>query len=97
VIDPERSWPAGALLGSGSGLSLGIVDVGGVGKYEVPAISAVLASIGHDVARKPETVLTRVGDQKTSTSTIDANDFVLWFHEFSLPDVRGVSIFRSVR
>ena len=41
---------------------------------EVPAVEAVLAAVGDDVARQPDAVLAGMGQQVTPSSAIDAHD-----------------------
>ena len=56
-----------------------------VGQDQIPAVEAILASVGHDVARKPRAVLARMRDEETPTAAVDADDLGLGFHEISLP------------
>jgi len=48
-----------------------------VGQHEVPAVAAVLAPIGHDVARVPSAVLPRGSNQVAATATVDTSDGLL--------------------
>ena len=45
-----------------------------VGQHEVPAVAAVFAAIGHDVARQPFTIFTRGSEQVTSAAAVDTDD-----------------------
>ncbi len=61
--------------------SVGAVSVGAahlgvvlVGHHEIPAVEAVLAAIGDDVAGFPDAVLGRVGEQEAPATAVDADD-----------------------
>ena len=82
-------------------LSLVSAAVFEVGENEIPAISTVLAPIRHDVTGIPPAIFAWVGDEKTASTTVDADDFLLgldlWIHGRSLPDVPGGPLFGSLR
>jgi hypothetical protein len=56
-----------------------IAFAGFIRKHEIPTIQTVLAPVGDEVARQPDTVLARVCQQVTSTSAIYADDGRLGF------------------
>ena len=69
-----------------------IGGVGFVGEHEIPAIEAILAAIGDDVARLPAAVLRRIGQQVAAPTAVDAHDRGLRRqHARSLPRMRVVA------
>ena len=59
--------------------------VGELGEHEVPAVEAVLAAVGDDVARIPDAVLARLGQEEGAPAAIDARDHEVGFeHSHSL-------------
>jgi hypothetical protein len=64
---------------------LSFVDISVIGEYEIPTVATVLAPIGNDVALEPPAIFTWWGDEKTSSTTIDTDDFLFWYHLGSLP------------
>ena len=45
-----------------------------VGQHQVPAVAAVLAAVGDDVAGQPYAVFGRVGEQVAAATAVDAGD-----------------------
>jgi len=60
------------------GVAAGGIFVVVVGQHEVPAVAAVFAAVGDDVARQPLAVLTRLGQQVAAAAAVDADDRGLW-------------------
>ncbi len=74
-----------------SGRAIAFLD-GVVVQHEVPTIEAVLAAVGHDVARLPALrtgvfgVDVRCHEQVRPAAAIDARDHRIWFeHSSSVP------------
>jgi hypothetical protein len=49
-----------------------------VGKFEIPPVKAVFASVGNDVARFPYTVLPRHRQKVAPAAAVDAGDVLIW-------------------
>ena len=64
-------------------------------EHEVPAVEAVLASVGDDVAREPDAVLARRREQERSTAAVDAGDLRIGF-QHARPVCRSVTRARSL-
>ena len=67
-------------------------SVGVLGQDEVPAVAAVLAAVGDDLARLPHAVLARLGEQVAAAAAVDADDDRLGLqHPRSVPSMRVIS------
>lgn len=57
-----------------------------VGQHEIPAVEAVLAAVGDDVARQPHSVFSRPGHQERPPAAVDARDLLVGLqHRPSMP------------
>jgi len=71
---------------------VGVVGKIVVGQYQVPAVAAVFAAVGHDVARQPLAVFARRGEEVATATTIHTDDGGLRFqHAPSLACMRVIA------
>ena len=70
----QLGWPP--VVGTGCRLPAGVVGgaVALVGQHQIPAVAAVFAAVGNDVAGQPDAVLGGVREQVATAPAIDAGD-----------------------